>query len=203
MRILNLEQGSPDWHKIRKNSIGASDSPSIMGCSPWTNIHELWDQKLGHGKKKSSAAMQRGHDLEPIARTMFELKTMQDWPPIVAQDEVHDFLIASLDGWNGSEVLEIKCPGGKDHAIAVQGNIPEKYFPQLQHQMLVTGADVCHYVSYSGSAIVHIEVKKNLDYICELLRRCIRFQELVNQKIKPRMEDFQKWIAPKLCQNVL
>ena len=55
--------------------------------------------------------------------------------------------MASLDGWNAENrlLLEIKVGNAKDHAA---GKVPEKYFPQLQHQMWVTDTKTAYYASY-------------------------------------------------------
>ena len=53
---------------------------------------------------------------------------------------------ASLDGISmDQEILEIKCPYkpnrlDSDHQKTKEGKIPEKYWPQLQHQLEVFGA---------------------------------------------------------------
>ena len=31
MRFIDIEQGSPEWHELRKTKIGASMAPIIMG----------------------------------------------------------------------------------------------------------------------------------------------------------------------------
>jgi hypothetical protein len=56
---------------------------------------------------------------------------------------------ASFDGINDSGVLvEIKCPGSDDHKCALDKRIPDKYVPQLQHQMYVAGIWKAYYFSY-------------------------------------------------------
>ena len=33
--LVNLEQGTDDWHAWRRQGIGASDAPTIMVENPW------------------------------------------------------------------------------------------------------------------------------------------------------------------------
>jgi hypothetical protein len=69
-------------------------------------------------------------------------------PLCVLHDE-YDWCRSSLDGWV-EELglgLEIKAPNRDDHRCALDGKVPEKYYPQVLHQLLVTGAVAWHYVS--------------------------------------------------------
>lgn len=132
-----MEQGSIEWLNLRKTKITATDSCVIMGASHWKTKIQLYHEKMSpENKNFTNAAMQRGIDLEPVARDLFFIKTgIQMHPQVV----VSDWAMASLDGIcdMGMHILEIKCPGPKDHAIALEGKVPDHYYPQLQHQMWV------------------------------------------------------------------
>jgi predicted phage-related endonuclease len=95
---------------------------------------------------------------------------------------------ASLDGWSAEAnlVVEIKCPGAKDHAVAQAGMIPAKYYPQLQHLLAVSGADACHYVSYRDDDIVVLGVKPKAEYIAKLVREEEEFWDCVKTGRPPR-----------------
>ena len=43
----------------------------------------------------------------------------------------------------------IKHDGSSDHYDALDGRVPEKYLPQLDHQLLVAGGTIAHYVSFA------------------------------------------------------
>lgn len=161
-----------------------------MGESPWKTIHELWLEKLGKKKpQKKTEAMQRGNDLEPVARSLFEFETGTDYPPIVLRHPKHEFMIASLDGYHQitNTICEIKCPGPKDHQTALDGKVPQKYYAQLQHQLMVSEADINYYVSYSGRAMARpIPVEPDLKYIQDLMSREIIFWNCVVEKKEPK-----------------
>ena len=94
----------------------------------------------------------RGVRLEPLARDLY---TKLTGIPVKVVCVVHDDLVwcrASLDGWceDPKIVLEIKSPNWRDHETALSGEIPEKYIPQIQHQLAITGG-TCHYVSYTDN----------------------------------------------------
>src|SRR5208337_1949303 len=137
LQFIDCEQGSQEWLDLRKTKITATDAPAIMGVSPWKTKIKCYKEKIGEIENVvKSERMQRGLDLEPIARELFTIRTgIEMFPRVV----VRDWAMASLDGLSimGHKILEIKCPGPKDHELALCGKIPEYYFPQLQHQMMV------------------------------------------------------------------
>lgn len=53
--------GSPEWTAERRNYIGASDVPAIMGLSPYGSAYDVWLQKRGLSTVDENAAMRWGH----------------------------------------------------------------------------------------------------------------------------------------------
>ncbi len=162
--ILNLEQGSKEWHEARRNRIGASDAAAIMGVSPWTTPYQLWRRKLGLiPEQEENGAMRRGKELEVKAREICcELLDCELFPlTIVPEDD--PWMICSYDGINLDKriAVEIKCPGKVDHGKAESGEIPEKYRPQLKHQLYVCGFDEIYYFSYGKSTIRMLKYERN------------------------------------------
>ena len=188
-----MEQQTVDWHKWRSEGIGASDAPVIMEVSPWATPHELWQEKTGRLiKNRTTWATQRGNDMEPRARAKLELMLDIEFPATLAEHPSYTFIRASLDGWNQEKkiVLEIKCPGAEDHAKAEHGEIPAKYFPQLQQQLFVTGANKLFYYSYSEN--VHkigngflVEVFPDKEYQKKLFDKLCKFWKCVTDDIEP------------------
>lgn len=173
---------------FRRKGIGSSDSPVIMKVSPFKTPLELWQEKLELKEEQhSSFAMERGKALEPKARAAYELINNTDMPPTVWVHDEHPQLIASLDGYNEEikKCLEIKCVSREDHAIALKGSVPEKYYPQLQHQLLVTGTTSLDYFSFDGERGTLVEVKRDESYIQSLLQEELKFWELVKTKTPP------------------
>lgn len=175
----------------RSKGLGSSDAAVIMGVSPWKNIHELWEEKTGKVvKDQSNFATERGLLLEPKARAHYELLTDCDMPPLLVQHKDYPFLRASLDGCNLGlrRILEIKCPGKADHDIAKRGEVPKKYFPQLQHQLLVTGFDRVDYFSFDGETGVLVEVYPDEEYLQVLLQAELTFWKQVEDDLPPPVE---------------
>lgn len=163
--------------EFRKNKLGASDAPIILGVSPWCTPLQLYKEKLGLEKRESNFQMNRGNTLEPIARKFFEDEIGVSVNPKLMMHPKYNWMIANMDGISeiGHVAVEIKCPGKKDHKTAVEGNVPEKYIPQLQHQMEVCGLDWMYYCSFDGKDIVNIKVKRDQDYIDTLISVELKF----------------------------
>jgi predicted phage-related endonuclease len=99
----------------------------------------------------------------------------------------------SLDGLSadGSVVLEVKCPGAADHGVAVRGEVPGKYVPQLQHLLAVSGARICHYWSYRDGEGTLIEVAPDRGYLRTLLERERDFWQHVLEDRRPQPRLFE------------
>lgn len=187
-----IQQNTPEWLEMRRNYIGASDAPIIMGVSPWKTEHQLWEEKLGLRESQyTNAAMQRGHEFEPIALAAYNAYTGKNASPQVVFHEERKYMMASLDGLSqdGSTVLEIKCPGKKDHDIAASGKVPEKYYPQLQHQLATIQLNIVHYFSYLNGEFHLVEVPRDDEYIEKLFCREEAFWKKVQKWEEPALTD--------------
>lgn len=187
MKILNLKQKSKEWLEWRRSKIMASDTPIIMGVSPYKNSDKLLQEKISGYESISTPRMQRGIDLEPIALSNFEKEKNLIMFPCVGLHE-NGWMGASFDGMTLEEdfILEIKCPGKKDHLLAIEGQIPEKYYPQIQHQLYVSGLDFLYYYSFDGEKGITLEVYKDEKYINKMIVKLFEFwqnlQAQVNKK---------------------
>ena len=162
-------QGTPEWLDLRRSKVTATDASIIMGANPWKTKAQLYKEKTtAVVPLKPNERMQRGIDLEPIARELFTLKTGIEIEPKVI---IKDWQMASLDGYHevGKCVVEIKCPGPKDHAKALEGKVPDHYYPQLQHQMHVCDVDEMIYFSFDGHDGVIVEVNRDQKYIDKMI----------------------------------
>lgn len=186
-----MEQGTAEWLEFRKNKIGASDAPVIMGVSPWKTPYQLWLEKCGALEPTVNKSMKRGTLMEQEARNQFINYIGVDVFPSVETHDEHKWMIASLDGRDIDKkiIVEIKCPGKEDHNLALEGKIPEKYYPQLQHQMCVCNVDKMFYYSYDGSKGVCIEVERNNYYIAKMLEEETKFHEYIVSFYPPPLSD--------------
>ena len=187
-------QGSQEWLAHRKNYIGASDAPIIMGLSPWCTPYELWQRKLGLiPEQEQNYAMTRGSALEPESIRIFQEKHGIDVFPAVIYHKEHSFLMASLDGisLDRKTCCEVKNPMGvHSHNIAMSGNVPDMYFCQVQMQMACEDMlDMIHYQStYQGNTI-EILVYRDEEYIKSMTEKLIAFWEKVLLEEPPELTD--------------
>jgi putative phage-type endonuclease len=165
-----------EWLEWRRQGIGASDAPVVMGVSPWKKISQLLEEKVFGAQEKDNSDMERGRELEPVALELFMKEMNID---LSFQDRLvhkeHDWMRATLDGINYEKqiVVEVKCPK-KQHT-----KVPDHYYPQLQHQLEVTGFDTNYFVSYDGIDLRIFEVNRDQKYINTLLKEEKAFWDAV------------------------
>lgn len=166
-----LIQGTPEWHKLRRDHIGASDAPVIMGVSPFKTPHRLWEEKLGLvSSDVSNPGIEYGKKMEEPARRAYEKFTGNLVAPAVVFHPDRDYMMASLDGltFDKKIAVEIKNVCAEDHEKAKKGIIPEKYFPQVQHQLAVLEISVLHYFSFRQGDFALVEIERDDNYIRHL-----------------------------------
>jgi len=175
---LDFDQSTDEWLSWRRGGIGASDAPVVMGLSPWQKAEDLLRIKTGQtAERPANGAMQRGKTLEPLARQAYVRHTGIEVEPVCVQSLDHAWMRASLDGLSadGRHVVEIKCPGEKDHQLAASGCVPEKYFPQLQHILAVTGLVEIFYWSFRFDHTVLLKVDRDEGFIADLVEKEVAF----------------------------
>lgn len=146
-------QDSPEWHEWRLSGVGASDVAAVMGLCPYGGTpFKVWQVKTKRKKGfEGNSFTEHGKETEGKARARYELKNLEDMPPACATHPAYSYLIASLDGWNQElkKALEIKCPKGLETLnAALAGKVVDHYVPQVQSQLLVTGADELDFFVY-------------------------------------------------------
>jgi putative phage-type endonuclease len=180
--------------EFRSKGLGSSDAATLMNISPWKDITTLWKEKCGlltDGEKfRGNWATNRGQNLEPIARDMYNKLTNWNMKPKQIVFPYNPIFRASFDGVDvdAQKCIEIKCPGKKAHQQAIEGIVPEYYQPQVQWLLMVSGLPVCDYVSWDGkdtSDLVIISVYRDEMIIQELKTRALEFWDCVVKKIPP------------------
>lgn len=183
-KIVNLQQGTQVWLDWRKQGIGASDAPTIMGENPWESADELLCEKH-EGRNYQNFAMARGHKLEPEARDKYESKFGLKVQPSCLQSITHSWLRASVDGLavDHSVVVEIKC-GIKTYRESVATkSVPRYYYGQLQHILAVTNYTSIDYWCYHPSLpAFFVRIERDSPYIGRLLEVEAEFWKTLQKK---------------------
>ena len=186
MKLVRLKQRSKEWLDFRRNHVCASDAPIIMGMSNFKTIDQLINEKVRGFEQHQNPHMVRGNELEPVALKAFEKETNIIMFPCVGVHDQNDWMAASFDGMTLEEdlIVEIKCPGKKDHWVASSGKVPEKYIAQLQHQIYVSGLDFSYYYSFDGEKGIVLEVKRDEEFIEKMLAMEIDFWNILQTEIE-------------------
>ena len=151
--IHNVAQGSSEWHALRASHFTASEAAAMMGHSPYESRGELLRRKASGIAEEPDAARQRlferGHEAEAAARPIAETIIGEELYPATMTAGIEGLpLLASLDGltMDGSKVWEHKLRSQRiDAALDANGEPPMDHVWQLEHQLLVSGAECVHY----------------------------------------------------------
>lgn len=191
MQLVKIKPNTLEWKQFRRVHLGASDAPIIMGVSPWMSPLKLYEEKIFGFEQEENAYMGRGKELESIALESFENETGLTMFPMVFKHDSISWMSASYDGItiDRTAIVEIKCPGKKDHEMALQGKIPTKYLPQIMHQIEVSGLDFAYYYSFDSERGVSIEVPRDQAFIDILLEKEFEFWNCL------------KTLTPPLCNK--
>lgn len=157
-------QRTDAWLSARCGCVTASNLGRVMAKTKSEHVSatrknymmELLCQRLT-GKNDTSftsTAMQRGIDLEPLARktyilNQFDAKVTE--VGFIPHPTIH-FFGASPDGLvNDDGLLEIKCPNTSTHLDTLITREPKhEYLLQMHAQMLCTGRRWCDFVSFDN-----------------------------------------------------
>ncbi len=170
MEVIDLSQNSEEWLIFRQGKIGASDCATILGKNPWKTPFQLWEEKNEGKQQFVSAAMKRGTEMEPLARKKIEHEMGLKFPPLCVLSEKRNWQMASLDGINikAELSLEIKCPGEKTFQKFIDGEVPEMYEWQVQHQLAVTGYELGLLFVFNGEIGVKVWIERDESKIDQL-----------------------------------
>ena len=145
-----------EWLEARVGRIGGSDASAILGMNPYRTNIELWQIKTGRlipEDISDKPYVKYGTEAEQHLRKLFEL----DFPEYEMRyvennmfiNDDYPFAHASLDGWltekdtGRTGVWECKTTNILQSMQKEKWNhrIPDNYYIQLLHYLLVTGWD--------------------------------------------------------------
>ena len=150
----DINQGSPEWFEIRVGKVTASHAQAIgnNGKGLDTYLLEVVSEMFSSAQKDqySNEHTERGNELEPLARSMYELQENVEVEEI-GFAEYNDFVGCSPDGLVGKDgMIEIKCPDDKTYFnILMEEKIDSGYDWQCQMNMLILKRKWCDLVYYN------------------------------------------------------
>jgi predicted phage-related endonuclease len=173
--------------KAREGKLTASRVACLMtGDAP--KIMQLYLEMIGEGEPENLDhiwPVRLGSATEELNLDWFEMKngTLSRRGDVIVHKK-YSWAAATLDGWYD----DLGCPVECKH---VAGREPleviiDRYQPQMQWQMEVTGAVQCALSVIMGAAEPVVEfIERDGDYAAEMVKRGLQFISCVRQRVEP------------------
>lgn len=159
--IINADQRSPEWFAARAGRLTGSRAADMLATIKSGEAAARRDYRMqlvcerltGQPQEDGfvNAAMQRGIDLEPMAFAAYEAVTGNVAVRTGFLSHVAHLAGCSLDGHvdNFAGIVELKCPKSSTHLKYLRdGSIPRDYLPQITHNLWISGAEWCDFLSF-------------------------------------------------------
>ena len=154
----SVQQGTEAWLSLRAANFCASDASAAMGVSKYKSRSALLREKFTGVTDDVDPAKQRlfdaGHAAENAARSLVEATLNEELYPSTVTAEVDGLpLLASLDGITmvGDIIWENKLFNADLVAAVDAGDLAPHYWAQIEHQLLVTGAEKVYFTTSDGT----------------------------------------------------
>lgn len=167
--VHRVDQRSDEWRQLRVGRLTGSRVGDALAkvkggyaASRKNLLTQLVLERLTGQVQESgytNAAMERGVQLEPVARRAYEAETgiLSESVGFVTH---RDLLVGcSPDGLTEDGLIEIKCPLAAAHLDYLKGGLPEKYRLQLVHGLWLTGAAWGDFVSFHPDFPAGLQLK--------------------------------------------
>lgn len=158
MKIVDVEQGTLEWHMARLGVPTASRfarlvtpktrKPSAQADALLAELLAEWlmNQPLDH---ETSEWAERGRELEDEARRWYEMERNVTVCRVGLCLTDDGLVGCSPDGLVEPDgLLEIKCLSPQRHVLYLLGEEPTDYLPQVHGQLYVTGRQWCDLLLY-------------------------------------------------------
>lgn len=184
-----------EWLAARRRGIGGSDAAAVLGINPWKSPLDVWLEKTGEYSDKpdgESEPMYWGRILEDIVAREFEARTghkVRRRTGIIRSKQ-HEFMLANVDRMlvGGKAGLECKTSSGRNED-EWDGQVPPRYYAQVQHYMAVTGCKEWHLaVLLGGQKFAHYHIPYDAAFVAELIDKERQFWQLVETRTPPMLD---------------
>ncbi len=178
MKIVECQQGTPEWFAVRCGIPSASNFDKILCVDGKVSkqrtkyLYQLAGETITGIAEETyqNAVMLRGKEMEAEARQLYQLITGQEVVEVgFCLGEGYG---CSPDGFVATAgLLELKCPILATHVgYLIENTLPTDYFQQVQGQLLVTGREWVDFFSYyPGMKPLIIRVNRD-DKFLKILR---------------------------------
>jgi len=165
------------WLMNRNMGIGGSDAGAIVGLNPYKGAYQVWLEKTNQVAPQDVSekeAVYWGNVLEPVVATEFTARTGKKVTRHgMLRSKEYPFLLANVDRLVMGEDagLEIKTAGGFKDKEWEGDKLPDSYYVQCQHYMMVTGLKRWYIAALIGGPYFHLVwkcIERNEDDIMAL-----------------------------------
>lgn len=154
-KFYNVEQNSEEWMQLRLGKFTASSFKQLFATKSTLDYRKCINQvvyEILTGEQPESFSnqyMERGHELEPIAREIYSMKTFNDIDN-GGFFELNKYVGCSPDGLIGDNgLIEIKCPSFNTMIEYLENKtLPNEYKYQVHGQLFVTGRKHCDFMAF-------------------------------------------------------
>lgn len=159
--VIDAPQRSDTWFRARAGRLTGSAAADMLAKIKSgeaagrrdLRVRLVVERLTGEPQESGflNADMQRGIELEPAARAAYEAVTgavVQETGFLASRDKL---IGCSLDGHVGdfAGIVELKVPKSATHWEYLRaGELPARYRPQVMHNLLVSGAEWCDFLSF-------------------------------------------------------
>jgi len=198
-KFHDIQQNSHEWFDLRIGKLGSSSCAKIMANfgksfgEPAKKLAYKLALERVTGKKDETESftnqwMERGHELEPVARELYEIQEFTEVKNggYFCNDKLGD----SPDGIVGENGrIEIKCVSQYSHwPLIKKGGYDLAYKWQIQWHLMF-GAEWCDFISYcpefpESKQLYVYTVKKDHVMQSQMQQRLIQFEDLIEENIK-------------------
>jgi len=202
MKLVSLQQRSDEWKAWRNGGVTATDARVLLGLDPEKSIYTLWCEKTGRMAAKNLSvipAVRYGNDHEEAAREFYNEKFSDLVTPQCAEYEGDNGFRASFDGIDMQGYpVEFKCPMPDGATLndvksnGVKSEAYKRYYPQVQHQLLVSEKSHGFLVFYeekpeggNGPTLHLFRIERDERMISELLSKGKAFLEHLKNDTPP------------------
>lgn len=199
----------------RKAGIGGTDAAAILGASPWKTPLQVYAEKVGIIEEPDLSEVERiewGNRLEPFIAKAYAEKTGRkvfEAPGCRAHTQ-HPQIIAHVDRLTvgvGAEALGptgvLECKNvGEYMAGEWEPEPPIYYAVQLQHYLMVTGAEWGSFAALLGGNRLHVvDVPRNEAFCEMLLKRELEFWDRVQRRDPPDVGPLDRETLARMFPN--
>lgn len=178
----------------RLDHVTGSDASIILGCSPWGNIIELWQEKLRLKEREDIShkpGVKAGNYLEPVVCQWFSDETS------IQLEIDKNFLVHKEHKWMGGNIdrrvtgqralFEAKTAGyAKGWGEHGENTIPDYYLCQIAHYVAVDDAELSYIaVLISGNDFRHYHYARNAKLEELIIKKEAEFWNCVQTETPP------------------